>query len=249
VDPIPSPGRTAAEAVFAVSAAGVCRRYGRRWALVDVGLQLPTGRALMIAGRNGSGKSTLLRVLATAIRPDRGVALVLGLDVQREREGVRRVTSLLAHESQHYEALTALDNLRIAARFLGRDASRQAMRAALAEVDLAERADDAVTSFSAGMRKRLSLARTLLKDAAVVLLDEPYAALDPPGFRLVDRLLEGLRARGRTVLLATHLLEHGRALCDDAIVLEAGRVALACPARDLPADVARLTPDAREVHG
>jgi heme exporter protein A len=218
----------------AVAANGVCRRYGPRWALVDVSFRLPAGRALMVAGRNGSGKSTLLRVLATAIRPDRGTAHVLGLDVRQDRDAVRRLCSLLAHDSQHYEALTALDNLRIAARLLGRDASREALRAALAVVDLAERADDVVASFSAGMRKRLSFARTLLKDAAVVLLDEPYAALDPPGFRLVDGLLEGLRARGRTVLMSTHLIEHGRALCDDAIVLDAGRVALECRAQDLP---------------
>jgi heme exporter protein A len=200
----------------------------------------------MVAGRNGSGKSTLLRVLATAIRPDRGTARILGLDVRQERDCVRRLCSLLAHDSHHYEALTALDNLRIAARFLGHDTSRDALRATLDEVDLADRADDTVTSFSAGMRKRLSLARTLLKDARLVLLDEPYAALDPPGFRLVDRLLEGLRSRGRTVLMATHLVEHGRALCDDALALAAGRVALECRARDLPPELERLVPSTDE---
>jgi len=231
----------------AVAAHGVCRRYGRRWALVDVSFQLAAGRALMVAGRNGSGKSTLLRVLATAIRPDHGTAHVLGLDVRQDRDGVRRLCSLLAHDSQHYEALTALDNLRIAARLLGRDASREALRAALAAVDLAERADDVVASFSAGMRKRLSLARTLLKDAAVVLLDEPYAALDPPGFRLVDGLLEGLRTRGRTVLMSTHLIEHGRALCDDVVVLDAGRVTLECRAQDLPTAFVDRVPDRHHV--
>jgi heme exporter protein A len=241
--PISAAAASAIDAVPAVAALGICRRYGRRWALVDVSFQLPAGRVLMIAGRNGSGKSTLLRVLATAIRPDRGTARVLGLDVQQERDSVRRRCSLLAHDSYHYDALTALDNLRIAARLVGRDASREAMRAALAEVDLAERADDPVATFSAGMRKRLSLARALLKDVAVVLLDEPYAALDPPGFRLVDGLLEGLRSRGRTVLMATHLVDHGRALCDDALVLDTGRVALECRARDVPADAMRLMPD------
>jgi heme exporter protein A len=202
----------------------------------------------MVAGRNGSGKSTLLRVLATAIRPDRGMVRVLGHDVRRERDEVRRATALLAHDSYHYDPLTALDNLRIAARFLGRDASREAMRAALDEVGLAERADDPVTDFSAGMRKRLSLARTLLKDAAVVLLDEPYAALDPPGFRLVDRVLDGLRKHGRTVLMATHLVEHGRPLCDDALVLEAGRTTLACSAGDLPAGATWDTQSGPAVH-
>jgi heme exporter protein A len=233
-------------ATSAVEAQGLCRRFGRRWALIDVGFRVAAGRVLMVAGRNGSGKSTLLRVLATAIRLDRGTAQVLGLDVRHQRDEVRRATSLLSHDSHHYEALTALDNLRIVARFLGRDTSRGAITAALADVDLAERADDSVTSFSAGMRKRLSLARTLLKDAAVVMLDEPYAALDLPGFRLVDRLIERLRSRGRTVLLATHLVEHGRSLCDDALVLDTGRVVHTGPAADLPDDVGHFAVCARE---
>jgi heme exporter protein A len=219
----------------AVDASGLCRRYGRRWALVNVSFQVRRGTVLMLTGRNGSGKSTLLRVLATALRPDRGSARVLGRDIVAEREEVRCHLSLLSHHSYHYEALTALDNLRIAARFLGRDDSREALLSRLAEFALAERADDSVSTFSAGMRKRLALARTRLQDAAVVLLDEPYAALDPPGFRLVDRLLDRLRARGSTVLMATHLLEHGASLCDEGLILEEGRLVWAGPARDLPA--------------
>jgi heme exporter protein A len=234
VDSISTGGGGAARPVWAVEALGLCRRYGPRWALVDVGFRLAAGRVLMIAGRNGSGKSTLLRVVATALRPDRGRVLVLGRDVRHERDAVRRACTLLAHDSHHYEALTALDNLRIVARFLGREVSHSALRAALAEVDLGERADDPVRSFSAGMRKRLSLARVLLKRAEVVLLDEPYAALDPSGFRLVDRLLEDLRRRGSTVLMATHLVEHGRERCDDAIVLDAGRLVHAGRAAELP---------------
>jgi ABC-2 type transport system ATP-binding protein len=104
----------------------------------------------------------------------------------------------------------------------------------LEEVGLAERAGDPVATFSAGMRKRLSLARTLLQEASVVLLDEPYGALDPPGFRLVDRFFSLLRQRGTTVLVATHLLERGAALCDRGIVLEGGRLAWTGAARDLP---------------
>jgi len=219
----------------AIDVAGLGRRYGRRWALVDISFRVAPGRVVMIAGRNGSGKSTLLRVLSTAIRADRGGARVLGLDLARDREGVRRQVALLGHHSQNYEALTALENLRVAARFLGRETSRDALLALLAEVDLAQRADDAVATFSAGMRKRLSLARVLMKDAQVVLLDEPYAALDPPGFRLVDRHLARLRERGRTVLVATHLLEHGSVQSDEGLVLESGRLTWAGPAGDLPA--------------
>jgi heme exporter protein A len=219
----------------AVESAGLSRRYGRRWALVDVALRLPRGSALMVAGRNGSGKTTLLRVLATAIRPTRGSARVAGLDVVADRDEVRRKTALLGHASYTYDALTALENLRIAARFLGRPPGREALRAALDEVGLADRADDAVETFSAGMRRRLALARVLMQDGDVILLDEPYGQLDPPGFRLVDRLLGGLRARGKSVLMATHLLERGADLCDEGVLLEGGRVAWTGSAADLPA--------------
>jgi heme exporter protein A len=221
-------------APLAVEAAGVCRRYGRRWALVDVDLRLPRGAALLLAGRNGSGKSTLLRVLATAIAPTRGQARVAGFDLGRQRDEVRRRTAILGHASYSYDGLTAIENLRIAARFLGRPHAQEPLRALLDEVGLAERSDDPVETFSAGMRKRLALARVLLQDADVVLLDEPYGQLDPPGFRLVDGLFARLRATGRTVLLATHLLERGADLCDLGLVLEAGRVAWSGPAGDLP---------------
>ncbi|HET7293620.1 MAG TPA: heme ABC exporter ATP-binding protein CcmA [Vicinamibacteria bacterium] len=222
----------------AVEAHGLSRRYGRRWALADVSFQVGRGSILMITGRNGSGKSTLLRVLATAIRPDHGQARVLGHDVAAAREEVRRCVSLLSHYSYNYEPLSALDNLAIAARFLGRAHSRESLLGLLAEVALAERADDPVSTYSAGMRKRLSLARVLLQDAPLVMLDEPYAGLDPPGFRLVDGLLRRLAQRGSTVLMATHLLEHGASLCDQGIVLEGGRLTWSGPAAALrPSDL------------
>jgi heme exporter protein A len=219
---------------LAVEARGVCRRYGRRWALADVTFDVPRGTTLMVAGRNGSGKSTLFRVLATAIRADRGTARIEGLDIRDAKPAVRSRTALLTHQSHLYEALTALENLQVAARFLGRDARSAALVPLLEEVGLADRAGDPVATFSAGMRKRLSLARTLLQEAAVVLLDEPYGALDPPGFRLVDRFFSLLRKRGTTVLVATHLLERGAALCDRGIVLEGGRLVWSGAARDLP---------------
>ena len=227
----------AADAVFpaAVEASGLCRRYGRRWALVDVSFMVPRGTLLMVAGRNGSGKTTLFRVLATAIRADRGTARIEGKDVSVERQDVRHRIGLLSHQTYLYDSLTALENLQVAARFLGADAGRVALLPLLEEVGLADRADDPPATFSAGMRKRLSLARVLLKGAPVVLLDEPYAQLDPPGFRLVDRLLGRLRERGTTVLIATHLLERAADLCERGILLEQGRLAWNGPAAQLAA--------------
>jgi heme exporter protein A len=218
----------------AVETSGLGRRFGRRWALAEVTLRVPRGVRVMLTGRNGSGKSTLLRVLATALRPDRGSARVLGQDVRAQREAVRRQVSLLDHYSGLYEALSALENLRVAARFLGLDDGTEALRARLDEFGLFARAEDPVSTFSAGMRKRLALARTVMQPAAVVMLDEPYGELDVDGFALVDSLLQRLRAEGRTVLMSTHLLERGRELCDEALALEQGRLVWAGQASDLP---------------
>jgi len=205
---------------------------------VDVGFELAEGAITMVTGRNGSGKSTLLRVLATALRPDRGAIQIAGHDVRADREGARRSIALLGHRTHLYEPLTAAENLAVCARFLGRSAQRAAILERLDEVGLAGRADDAVQTFSAGMRQRLALASVMQQEAPVVLLDEPYGHLDPQGFLLVDGLLESLRRRGATVLMATHLLERGRALCDRALVLEEGRLLFSGASAQMPQSAA-----------
>ena len=219
---------------LAIEARSICRRYGRRWALVDVSFNLPKGRSLMVSGRNGSGKSTLFRVLATAIRADRGGATVAGFDIGSHPDEVRKRLALLGHYAYTYEALTARENLQIASNLGTQRKSADELMALLEEVGLAERADDVVGTFSAGMRKRLALARTLLQGSEIVLLDEPYGQLDPPGFRLIDKLFQRFKEQGVTVMLSTHQLERGAALCDDGIVLENGRVRWTGPARELP---------------
>lgn len=200
----------------------VSRRYGRRWALADVSFHVPPATVVMVAGRNGAGKSTLFRVLATAIRPDRGVARVGGFDVVRHREDVRRMTAILSHANYLYDTLTARENLDVAADHLR--IRRDGVPAALEQVGLAARANDVVATFSAGMRKRLSFARVLLQEPRVALLDEPYGALDPPGFDLVDGAIAELKRRGTTIMMATHQLERSAKIADMELVLEEGRV-------------------------
>jgi heme exporter protein A len=219
---------------LAVETIGLGRRYGRRWALVNVDLRIARGSVVMLAGRNGSGKSTLLRLLATAIRPDRGTIAIDGLDSSQQRDEVRRRGALLSHHSYLYEAFTALENLQVGARHGGRAASRDELMPLLQRVGLEARADDAVATFSAGMRKRLSLARVLLQEPQLLLLDEPYGQLDPPGFVLIDRVVQEFRAKGATVLMATHQVERSASLCDSALLLEEGQLIAAGP----PAEIA-----------
>ncbi len=224
---------------------GISRRFGRRWALANVNLEVAKGRALMVAGHNGSGKSTLLRVIATALRANRGRVLVDGFDARLDLEEVRRRVALLGHFSNTYEAMSAFQNLSVVARLLGYTGSREEVIEILERVGLADRADDPISTFSAGMRKRVAIARLLLQvdgpagcdenvtKAGIVLLDEPYGQLDPQGFRFVDDLILSLKERGTTLILATHLLDRGGWLCDEGMVLANGRVVWSGSSKDL----------------
>jgi heme exporter protein A len=197
------------------------RRYGRRWALVDVSFEVTGGQVWMLAGHNGSGKTTLLRVLSTVLRPDAGSASVAGFDVVKQRQLLREQVAFLSHQSYLYESLTARENLDLVAQFRG--AAVGSVVASLQKVGLADRANDPVSTFSAGMRKRLSFARVLLQEASVVFLDEPYGQLDPAGFTLVDEVVADLKRRGATVVIATHQIEHVGGYADGQITLERGR--------------------------
>lgn len=206
---------------LAIDVQDIGRRFGRRWALAGVSFQLPRGAVLMLAGHNGSGKTTLLRVLSTLLRPDLGRASVAGFDVVRQRDALRPKIALLSHDSYLYESLTAKENLELVGRFAG---SLDHVPELLARVNLADRANDAVSTFSAGMRKRLSFARVLLQRPEIVFLDEPYGQLDPEGFTLVDEVIADLKHRGATIVVATHQVEHVVNYADEKLTLAAGRV-------------------------
>jgi heme exporter protein A len=205
---------------MAIEAEKLARRYGRRWALAGVTFSIPKGAVIMIAGRNGSGKSTLLRVLSTAIRPDAGRASVGGFDIVTQRDDIRQKSALLSHHSYLYESLSARENLEI----LGRLTRRSGIEEAIDRVGLAGRANDPVSTYSAGMRKRLSFARVLLQRPEIAMLDEPFGQLDPAGFALVEEVVGELKKQGATVLLATHQVERVDTFSDMAITLEAGRI-------------------------
>ena len=207
--------------VNAIEANALSKRYGRRWALTNVGFVLPRASTLLLAGHNGSGKSTLLRILSTATRADRGTARVAGFKLSNAA-AVRPHVAFLSHATFLYETLTAHDNLSIAARIIGRQ--EKDVHAALDRVGLLHRAKDVVGTFSAGMRRRVALARVLLQHADVVLLDEPYGALDPAGFTLIDEVVAESKARGASVIMSTHQIERGATLADFAILLANGSV-------------------------
>jgi heme exporter protein A len=213
----------------AVVLSDVSKRFGPRWAVARLSYSLPAGRALLLTGHNGSGKTTLMRMIATAQTPTAGEISIFGLDARTARDEIRERVALLSHASFLYEDLSARENLEVCARLLGLGgaAARARTAALLGQVGLSARAEHPLRQFSAGMRKRLAIARVLLKEPELALLDEPFGELDPEGISQMEEIIRGLRQRGTTVILATHLVDQGRALCDEQLHLSHGRVALA----------------------
>lgn len=212
--------RAAADGPPAIVLRDVDRRWGRERVLRGVSLEVAAGRIVALRGRNGSGKTTLLRLLATRLRPSAGRGEIFGHDLIREGAAVRRRIAYQSVQSGSYGALTARENLALAATLTG--APHRSIDDALRRVGLGSHAGRLVRVFSSGMKRRLGLARLLLTDADLWLLDEPYASLDEDGRELVDALLAEARQQGRTVLIASHEPERLIGRVDAAIEMEQG---------------------------
>ena len=175
----------------------------------------------MVVGPNGSGKSTMLRVLSTALKPHHGRILFGSEDLWRNRARLRRSIAVLGHQAHVYDDLSASENLLVWARLGGFTPNVAAL---LERVGLDTSRPDPVRTFSAGMRRRLALARMLLKDPDLVLLDEPFTALDPAGRELLLEIARELLDKGATLLMATHMPDAARAVCSHRAQLESGRL-------------------------
>ncbi len=205
----------------------VSKRFGPRWAVARLSYTLPAGRSLLLTGHNGSGKTTLLRMVSTATFPTAGDIVIFGQETRAEREEIRKRVALLSHASFLYEDLTAEQNLMLLARLTGVEDAKRKVANLLDRVGLLQRLDSPARHFSAGMRKRLAIARLLLKAPKLALLDEPFGELDPAGIRQMEGLIRELQEGGCTVVLATHLIEQGEKLTQERLHLENGRKAKA----------------------
>jgi len=211
----------------AVETTELARLFGRSAALAGISLRVDPASVIALVGPNGAGKTTLLRILATALRPSFGTAKVDGLDVASHADQVRPRVAYLSHATGLYDDLTGRENLGFAARLLGLGTDEAAERIAMAldEVHMTDVAEQRVGGYSAGMRKRIALARILLGAPSLVLLDEPHAALDAEGMALVDRMLGAWREVGVTVLLASHATDRVSHLVDGTVELDGGLIA------------------------
>jgi heme exporter protein A len=218
-------GTVVEDAPVAVEIDGLTRNYGERRALDGVTLTLDAGRTLVVFGPNGAGKTTLLRVLATLLRPHAGRASVLGVALPEDAWQVRGRVGLLGHEPLLYRELTPRENLRYHARL--HNVSPERVEEQLNAVSMTGRADEPVRTLSRGMVQRVAIARATLHDPELLLLDEPYANLDPAAIDLVEPLIgRSSPTHPRTRVLTSHDPSRGLAEADLVLGLRGGRVSL-----------------------
>ena len=214
----------------AIDVSGLGKRFGIRWVLRGVSLHLRPGESVGLFGPNGSGKSTVLRILATLLNPNAGTASVNGFDIVRDASSVRGQVGYLAHSPGLYDDLTARENLIFAADMLGLPYT--AVEGSLERVGLAHVAGDRVRGFSAGMQRRLALARLILRSPRVLLLDEPYSNLDTEGVALMNSILASIVSSGGAALVALHELAPAQEMLDRTLTLVEGRIEAAHSERD-----------------
>lgn len=206
-----------------IEVSGLVKTFGLRPVLRGLNLSVARGECLALLGPNGSGKTTLLRILSALSRPTAGQVTIGGWRLPDESAAVRPHLGVVGHAPLLYAELTAEENLRFFARLYR--VSSERVGVVLERVGLSNRAYDRVGAFSRGMQQRLSIARALLHEPDVWLLDEPHTGLDVVGARLLDDLIGELRAAGRTLILTTHDFDRALALSDRIAVLHRSKIA------------------------
>lgn len=207
---------------LAIQVKGLTKQFGARKALDGVTFDLPSSSFLSVFGPNGAGKSTLLRVLSTLSRPSGGSARLAGFDLKENADDIRAHIGLIGHSPMLYPDLTAFENLMFYAELYGVNNPELRVMEMLEAVELKSRRFDLVRTYSRGMTQRLSIARALIHNPQLVLLDEPYSGLDPHAMDVFDQLIEQYRP-GRTFVMVSHDLSKGFDMCTHALVLSRGK--------------------------
>jgi heme ABC exporter ATP-binding subunit CcmA len=205
---------------------GLVKLYGMHAALRGVSLEVPAGQILTILGHNGSGKTTLVRLLATLARPTAGRGQIAGHDLVGGRDQVRRVVALVGHSTHLYDDLTARENLAFTEVLAGRRPDAKRIEAALGRVGLEDgQAGARVRALSSGLRRRVALARAILRDPRVLLLDEAFSGLDQDSTKRLEDYLHAFKATGGAAIVVTHSLGRALAIADRVAILVGGRIA------------------------
>ncbi|MCF6179739.1 MAG: heme ABC exporter ATP-binding protein CcmA [Geopsychrobacter sp.] len=200
------------------------KSYGGLEALRGVNLELQRGEFLCLFGPNGAGKSTLLKIMATLLRPTAGQVRVLDYDLREQPEEYRSQLGMVSHQSFLYQDLTALENLEFYAALYGVNQPRERALELLGQVNLTDRADMLAANLSRGMQQRLTIARALVNDPALLLLDEPYTGLDEHAASVLRDQLQMLHGRKRTIVMVTHNLRRGMESATQLGILAKGKL-------------------------
>jgi ABC-2 type transport system ATP-binding protein len=214
--------------VHMIETRGLTKRYGARTAVDAVDLTVPRACAYGFLGHNGAGKTTLIRMLLGLTQADGGTMTISGRPVPERRAEVLARVGAIVEEPSFHKYLTGRENLQVAAAVRGPDAMDR-IGSVLDQVGLGDRATDRVGTYSQGMRQRLGVARCLLADPELLILDEPMNGLDPGGILELRQMIRGLVDEGRTVFLSSHLLDEVEKTCDAAAVIDHGRIVEAGP--------------------
>lgn len=200
------------------------KRFGRKRVLRNVTFSVAAGEVLSLLGANGSGKTTLLRIIASLDRPDKGEVWLGPVPLSTAANEIRRYIGVVAHTPLLYDRLTGAENLQFFARLYDLKEPQRRIELLLRTLDLWRWRDSAVRTYSRGMSQRLAIARALLHDPPVVLLDEPDTGLDRESLKQMAGLIRQLRKRNRALLLTTHSMERAFAWADRVVELRAGRL-------------------------
>ena len=219
---------------YVVETSGLTKRFGERVAVANVDLRVPRGSAFGYLGPNGAGKTTLIRMLLGLTHASAGTMQLLGRPVPQERAAALARVGAIVEEPRFLGHLTGRENLTVIAAAREREAHAR-IDGALARVGLSERADERVKRYSLGMRQRLGVARSLLADPELLILDEPTNGLDPAGIHEFRDMIRGFVAEGRTVLLSSHLLDEVEKICDEVAIVDQGKVVAQGPIAELAA--------------
>jgi len=222
--PTPANDPATSESPLAIETHGLTKRFGERTALDGIDLQVPRGSAFGFLGPNGAGKTTIIRTLLGLTPANSGTMQVLGRPVPLERAQALQRVGAIVEEPRFHMHLTGLENLRLIAAVRGPDAYPR-IEPALARVGLSERATEKVKSYSMGMRQRLGVARCLLADPLLLILDEPTNGLDPGGIQEFREMIRAMvEQEGRTVFISSHLLDEVERTCDAAAIVDRGKL-------------------------
>ena len=230
---------------LAIDSKEIEKKFGYSYAVRDVSLQVRRGEFVALFGSNGAGKTTFLKVAATLMRPTKGSLSIEGFDISREPEEARRRIGFLSHNTSVYRDLSPLENLKFFCRLHGIPDSEERLLGILDRVELKRRANDPVRAFSRGMQQRVGIARALLHDPTLILLDEPFTGLDSKAAQTLNALLAEATSAGKTIVLTSHDLQQGLQAATRVVILDRGTVVHDSPA----SDSAVRSAYARYIHG